>query len=60
MVADIDVDVAHSWLRLSCPACGAWLGVPGDVERGRRGERVARRMDAFVYRHAHARNWRRA
>jgi len=42
-----------NWLRIDCPACGAWLGVPGDTPSGPRAQRVARRIDAFLSRHTH-------
>jgi hypothetical protein len=54
VVAQIDAEEERSWLRFGCPSCGGWLGVPGDVQRGQRAERVARRIDAFVQRHGHA------
>ena len=46
------VDTERAWLRLGCPVCGGWLAVPGDVPEGVHAERVARRIDSFVYRHA--------
>jgi hypothetical protein len=53
VVAQFDAEDERSWLRFGCPVCGGWLGVPGDVKRGQRAERVARRIDAFVQRHGH-------
>ena len=53
MIPRIDTEPEPGWLRFQCPACGGWLGVPGDVRRGARAERVARRIDAFVQRHGH-------
>ncbi|WP_433210258.1 hypothetical protein ACQP00_47245 [Dactylosporangium sp. CS-047395] len=39
------------WLRLECPACRGWLGIPEHVPPGVAAERVARRIDAFTHRH---------
>ncbi|MGI5181142.1 hypothetical protein ACQEVZ_33045 [Dactylosporangium sp. CA-152071] len=50
--ADIDVAGERHWLRLSCPGCRGWLGVPGEVPPGMVAQLVARRIDAFVQRHA--------
>jgi hypothetical protein len=44
-----------TWLRLSCPACGGWVGVPNDSEGTRREVWVARRIDVFMHRHRHHR-----
>ncbi|MGI5236525.1 hypothetical protein [Dactylosporangium sp. CA-139066] len=41
----------RAWLRLECPVCEGWLGVPADVPRGPAAQRVARRIDAFTHRH---------
>jgi hypothetical protein len=44
-----------TWLRIDCPTCDGWLGVPGDTPKGPRAQRVARRIDAFLSRHTHRR-----
>ncbi|WP_238016487.1 hypothetical protein KZZ52_54060 [Dactylosporangium sp. AC04546] len=41
----------RSWLRLDCPVCGGWLGLPDGVPRGAAAQRAARRIDAFAHRH---------
>jgi hypothetical protein len=45
------VEEDRDWLRLECPVCGGWLGVPARVSRGEAAQRVARRIDAFTHRH---------
>jgi hypothetical protein len=49
--AGVDVEGDRHWLRLSCPGCRGWLGVPGEVPPGPAAQLVARRIDAFVQRH---------
>ena len=46
-----NIDDERAWLRLECPVCRGWLGVPAHVPRGPAAERVARRIDAFTHRH---------
>ncbi|MER7280113.1 hypothetical protein ABT369_37310 [Dactylosporangium sp. NPDC000244] len=41
----------RAWLRLECPGCRGWLGIPAAVPRGPAADRVARRIDAFTHRH---------
>lgn len=41
----------QNWLRINCPACDGWLGVPGHAAKGPRAQRIARRIDAFLSRH---------
>ncbi|GAA2352271.1 hypothetical protein [Dactylosporangium salmoneum] len=45
------IDEDRAWLRLECPVCRGWLGVPANVPRGLTAQRVARRIDAFAQRH---------
>jgi hypothetical protein len=46
---------AGTWLRLSCPVCRGWMGVPNNAEGTHREAWVARRIDVFVHRHRHHR-----
>lgn len=47
----VDVERDRRWLRMRCPGCRGWLGVPGRVPPGAAAQLVARRIDAFVQRH---------
>jgi len=47
------VEEERTWLRLECPVCRGWLGLPGDVANGAPAQRAARRIDAFTQRHRH-------